>query len=588
MQHYQAPLRDMRYIIEDWLNAPSDWQKMPATAELDGELCEQILEEVSRFATGVLAPLNAQGDQEGCRFSDGEVSTAEGFSAAYKAYINAGWPTLSIRAEDGGQGLPQLLNVALLEMFYACNHAWAMYTGIAHGAYECLRHHAPDWLRERYLPGIVSGEILPTMCLTEPQAGSDVGLLRTRAEPSDNDSYRIFGSKIFASGGEHDLTPNILHLVLARLPNAPKGSKGISLFVVPKLLSDGKRNAVHCDGIEHKMGIRASATCSLRFDGAQGWLLGEPNQGLAAMFVMMNSARLYVGMQGLGHTEAAWQSAMGYAADRHQMRAVSRPVGSALADADPIHYHPAMRRTLLELRTRSEGMRMLGYWVAHLLDLAEHATEPEQRQQSNELSMLLTPLIKAFFTEQGFVQSSAALQVFGGYGYSQEYPIEQTLRDSRIAMIYEGTNEIQANDLLLRKVLRSRSNTLATLLDTYRQEASLAAQTPEWYASAQSVLEQCTQLEHAVEKIRQAETQDPEAPYRSAGDFLQWLAMLSLSYVWLRAAGVSQGRTDDPIHARKLESARFFFSYDMPKTQHHSAMVNACLEAPMPYLVDSK
>jgi alkylation response protein AidB-like acyl-CoA dehydrogenase len=586
MQQYQAPLRDMRYVIEDWLRAPQAWQEMPAMAELDSELAEQILEEAARFASDVLAPLNASGDQQGCLYANGEVRTPNGFPAAYKAFAEAGWPALAVRVEDGGQGLPQLLNAALLEMFYACNHAWAMYTGIAHGAYECLRHHAPEWLRQRYLPGIVSGELLPTMCLSEPQAGSDVGLLRTRAEPNADGSHRITGNKIFASGGEHDLTTNILHLVLARLPDAPAGSRGISIFVVPKLLDDGSRNAVHCDGIEHKMGIRASATCALRFDGAHGWLLGKANQGLAAMFVMMNSARLYVGMQGLGHTEAAWQSAMGYAAERRQMRAVKRPTGSPVAEADPIHYHPAMRHTLLNLRAHSEGMRMLGYWVAHLLDQSEYAADPEQRQQSTELAMLLTPLVKAYFTEQGFQQASAALQVFGGYGYSQEYPIEQTLRDSRIAMIYEGTNEIQANDLLLRKVLRNPSTALPALLALYRGEASLASESPEWSEAAESLIEQCDQLEQTIEEIRKAEAQDPEAPYRSAGDFLHWLAVLSLGYVWLRAARVSQGREDDPIHASKQESARYYFSFCLPKAKHHAALVQVGLATILPFLPD--
>lgn len=584
MQHYQAPLRDMRYVIEDWLQAPQAWQEMPGMASLDSELAEQILEEAARFASGVLAPLNASGDRQGCRYADGEVRTPDGFPAAYRAFVEAGWPALAVKVEDGGQGLPQLLNAALLEMVYACNHAWAMYTGIAHGAYECLRHHAPDWLRQRYLPDIASGELLPTMCLSEPQAGSDVGLLRTRAVPSDDGCHLISGSKIFASGGEHDLTENILHLVLARLPDAPDGSRGISLFVVPKLLEDGSRNAVHCNGIEHKMGIRGSATCALRFEGARGWLLGEANQGLAAMFVMMNSARLYVGMQGLGHTEAAWQSAMGYAAERRQMRAVKRPEGSPATEADPINYHPAMRHTLFNLRTHSEGMRMLGYWVAHLLDQAEHSANPQQRQQSAELAMLLTPLVKAYFTEQGFLQASAALQVFGGYGYSQEYPIEQTLRDSRIAMIYEGTNEIQANDLLLRKVLRNPSATLPSLLALYRQETSLGLAIPEWREAAESLSEQCDQLEQAVEKIRLAEALDPEAPYRSAGDFLHWLAVLSLGYVWLRAARVSQGREDDPIHAKKQESARYFFSFCLPKAKHHAALVQAGLVTTLPFL----
>ncbi|WP_455921177.1 acyl-CoA dehydrogenase [Pseudomonas putida] len=583
MEHYQAPLDDMRYVIADWLDAPATWARLPALQEVDADLADQVLKEAARFASGVIAPLNANGDRQGCRFADGKVSTPDGFPAAYQAFVDAGWPALAAHAEDGGQGLPQLLNTALLEMLYACNHAWSMYTGIAHGAYECLRLYAPQWLRERYLPAIVSGEILPTMCLSEAQAGSDVGLLRTRAEPLEDDGYLISGSKIFASGGEHDLTHNILHLVLARLPNAPAGSRGISLFVVPKHLPDGSLNAVHCDGIEHKMGIHGSATCALRFDGAHGWMLGEPNQGLAAMFAMMNSARLYVGMQGLGHAEAAWQSALNYALDRRQMRAVSRPADAVVQEADPIHFHPALRHTLLELRVHTQGMRMLGYWVAHMLDLSHYSPEAPERESCSALTQLLTPLVKAHFTERGFLSASAALQVFGGYGYCQEYPIEQTLRDSRIAMIYEGTNEIQANDLLLRKVLRGKGS-LSALMKLYRDEAALVANTAQWSEPARAFAQQTSRLEGAVEEIREAELDDAEAPYRVAGSFLRWLAVLSEGYVWLRAVRVSDGKLDNPLHAAKLESARYFFDFCLPNASHHEDQVSIGLKATLPFL----
>ncbi|WP_046785886.1 acyl-CoA dehydrogenase family protein [Pseudomonas putida] len=583
MEHYQAPLEDMRYVITDWLEAPATWARIPALQEVDAALTDQVLKEAARFSSSVIAPLNATGDRQGCRFAEGKVRTPDGFPAAYQAFVDAGWPALAAHTEDGGQGLPQLLNTALLEMLYACNHAWAMYTGIAHGAYECLRLYAPQWLRERYLPAIVSGEILPTMCLSEPQAGSDVGLLRTRAEPAGDDGYIICGSKIFASGGEHDLTQNILHLVLARLPGSPAGSRGISLFVVPKHLPDGSQNNIHCDGIEHKMGIRGSATCALRFDNALGWMLGEPNQGLAAMFAMMNSARLYVGMQGLGHAEAAWQSALTYALDRRQMRAVSKPAGAPEQEADPIHFHPALRHTLLELRVHTQGMRMLGYWVAHMLDISQYSNEAVERESCTALTLLLTPLIKAHFTERGFFSASAALQIFGGYGYCQEYPIEQTLRDSRIAMIYEGTNEIQANDLLLRKVLRGKGS-LGALMDLYRGEAALMADAAIWSEPARVFEQQTCRIEEAVEAIRQAESTDPEAPYRVAGAFLRWLAVLSEGYVWLRAVRVSCGNADSPIHAEKLESARYFFDYCMPKAAHQADQVRIGLKASLPFL----
>ncbi len=583
MQHYQAPLDDMRYVIEEWLEAPKDWQQMPALAEIDASLARQVLEEAARFATEELTPLNASGDRLGCTYAQGEVRTPQGFAAAYQAFVDCGWPALTARPEDGGQGLPQLLNVALLEMLYASNHAWAMYTGIAHGAYECLRHHAPAWLRDRYLKAIVSGTVLPTMCLTEPQAGSDIGLLRCRAEAITDGSYQLTGNKIFASGGEHDLTDDILHLVLARLPDAPTGSRGISLFAIPKRLADGSRNAVHCDGIEHKMGIRGSATCCLRFDQAKGWLLGEPHKGLEAMFLMMNSARLYVGMQGLGYTESASQQAHTYARERRQMRAIARPKSAPhQTDADPIHYHPPVRQALLSLHLSSQGMRMLGYWVAHLLDQSEYAQTPEQRERSTRLAALLTPLVKASFTEQGFRQASAALQVFGGYGYSQDYAIEQTLRDSRIAMIYEGTNEIQANDLLVRKVLRE-PEALQALLALICDEAEKTGNLLNWRPAAQAVLAQCTSLENAVAEIAKRSLGDAEVPYRVAGNFLCWLAQLSLGFVWLRAARLAEGRESDLQHLGKQESARCFFDRFEAEAQPYVLRVRSDLESTLPF-----
>ncbi|WP_288097629.1 acyl-CoA dehydrogenase [Pseudomonas sp.] len=577
MWSYQAPLRDMQFVLEHWLQAPQAWSRSPAFEALDMALAVQVLEEAGRFSQGVLAPLNSSGDRQGCRWEAGQVSTPDGFAEAYRAYVDGGWPALACADALGGQGLPQLLDAALQEMLYASNHAWAMYTGIAHGAYLCLKTHAAPWLQARYLPDIVSGQALPTMCLTEPQAGSDVGLLRCRAELQADDSYRLSGSKLFISGGEHDLTANILHLVLARVPDAPPGSRGISLFLVPKLLDDGQLNSVRCDGIEHKMGIKGSATCSLVFDGAQGWLIGDAHRGLAAMFVMMNSARLHVGLQGLGHVEAAWQNARQYAAERLQMRAPSRPQGVPVQAADPIRYHPAMRRVLLELRTTSEGMRAIGYWAAHLLDQAEHDPDPQARECAGQLAQLLTPIIKAFFTDQGFRQASNALQVFGGYGYVAEFAIEQTLRDSRIAMIYEGSNEIQANDLLLRKVLGDEGRAFGLLLAALRAEAEHAGQCAEGAGFARALDSLCDSLASVVKAIRERSLEDIEYPYRAAPDFLQLCGVALLAMAWTRAARVSRALPeDDPLRAAKLQSAGFFFDY-LPSrvTQHLSAIDGA-------------
>ncbi len=563
MWSYQAPLRDMQFVLEHWLQAHDAWEA------LDLPLAMHVLEEAARFTQGVLAPLNSSGDRQGCRWQAGQVSTPDGFAEAYRAYAQGGWPGLACAEALGGQGLPQLLDAALQEMLYASNHAWAMYTGIAHGAYLCLKTHGEPWLQARYLPAIISGQALPTMCLTEPQAGSDVGLLRCRAEPQADGSYRLSGSKLFISGGEHDLTANILHLVLARLPDAPSGSRGLSLFLVPKLLDAGQVNGVRCDGIEHKMGIKGSATCSLVFDAAQGWLIGDANRGLAAMFVMMNSARLHVGLQGLGHAEAAWQNARQYAAERVQMRAPSRPEAVAAQAADPIHYHPAMRRVLLELRTTSEGMRAIGYWAAHLLD--------QQDASAVALAQLLTPIIKAFFTEQGFRQASNALQVFGGYGYVAEFAIEQTLRDSRIAMIYEGSNEIQANDLLLRKVLGDDGRAFGLLLDTLRAEAGQGALYAECAAFAEALGNLCDSLAATVSALREQAQEDREYPYRAAPDFLQLCGVALLAFAWARAARVSRALPEeDPLRAAKLQSAGFFFDYLPARlAQHLGAIVSA-------------
>ncbi len=561
----------MQFVLQHWLQADKAWQAMPPHADLDLDLAWQVLEQAARFTEQVLVPLNATGDRQGCRMEAGQVRTPHGFPAAYQAYVEAGWPALACAPQFGGQGLPLVLDAALQEMLFASNHAWAMYTGIAHGAYQCLQAHASEQLQARYLPGIVSGEILPTMCLTEPQAGSDLGLLRCRAEPLGDGRYAITGNKLFISGGDHDLTRQIVHLVLARLPGAPAGSRGLSLLLVPKWLKDGQRNAVQCEGLEHKLGIRGSATCALRFEAASGWLVGQAHGGLAAMFVMMNSARLHVGLQGLAHAEAAWQCAREYAMARRQMNAPGQPKGQA----DPIHLHPAMRRVLLELRVRSEGMRALGYWAAHWLDVAAAATDPGQRAKAATLAALLTPVIKAAFTEQGFTLASKALQVFGGYGYTCEFSIEQTLRDSRIAMIYEGTNEVQANDLLLRKVLGDGGAGMALLLGELRKEAGTGM--------AAAVLQRvCAVLQGLLAEVMAKAAADPEYPYRAAGDFLQLCATALQAFAWARTERCLQALpVDAPLRLQKQESIGFFCNYLMLDFDRQVAAV-AAAAAPLP------
>jgi alkylation response protein AidB-like acyl-CoA dehydrogenase len=568
MWHYDAPLRDLRYVIEELLDLPAQWAAMPAFAELDATTARQVVEEAARFATDVVAPLNARGDLEGCRWRDGEVQTPAGFADAYRAFVAAGWPALPYDPADGGQGLPQVLNAALYEMLAGANHAWTMYPGLLHGACECLHAHASPELKAAWLGRLVSGEWLATMCLTEPQAGSDLGLATTRAAPQADGSVLLSGSKIFISGGEHDLTDNIVHLVLARLPDAPAGSKGLSLFLCPKLLPDGRRNAVRCDGIEKKMGIKGSATCTLGFDGATAWPVGEANRGLAAMFVMMNSARLHVALQGLGHAHAAHTNALRYAGERRQSRAPQRTAAGA---ADPIVAHPAVRRVLLRQRVLVEGGRVLAIEAAHLLDLAAHAPDDATRARADERVSLLTPVLKAFLTDNGHAIANDALQVFGGHGYVHEWGIEQCVRDSRIAMIYEGTNQIQAIDLLVRKVAADGGARFEAWLDELRQAV------PASGALAAAVRDGIAALRRETRELLALARDDAELPYRVADDFLRATGLLLVAHTWARADALSArpAHAADPWHAAKRASARHCADHLMPEFGHALALLRA-------------
>ncbi|WP_028217080.1 acyl-CoA dehydrogenase [Paraburkholderia oxyphila] len=589
---YCAPLRDMRFVIDEWIGAPEWWCGVPGWADLDAATAHQVLEEAARFVMERIAPLNAGGDLAGCRFENGELTLPEGFRASYRDYVEAGWPTLALDAGHGGQGLPYLLDVALQEMLAGANHAWLMSPGLTHGAAACLIAHGSADLRATWLPKIASGEWLTTMCLTEPQAGSDLSLLRARATPdAAHDGYRIDGNKIFITGGDHDLTENIVHLVLARLPDAPAGSKGLSLFIVPKWLEDGAagrvRNGVHCEGIEKKMGLKASPTCSMRFEQALGWLVGEPHRGLASMFVMMNAARLQVAMQGIGHAHSAWQRAQAYAAQRVQMRAVSAPPDYAGEPGQPapIAFHPAMRRTLLDLRAVVEGERAIGYWIGHWLDVAARHAQAREREAAARLASLLTPVAKAFFTANGFAAASDALQVFGGYGYIHEYGIEQTVRDSRVAMLYEGTNEIQAIDLLVRKVLADRGETLRALLDHMRTEAQQCGAV----ALAQPLGARLGALADEVGRVSggllRASSQDAELPYRVAGDYLALLGWLLLGFAWARAMRLACGASaDDPFYAEKRATAQYFFDYPLAAFDYRLRLIEAGCQAPLPHV----
>lgn len=576
MWTYRAPLRDIEFVIKEWLNAQSDWKDIPNFAELDQDTIEQILSSAGQFTAEVLAPINSPGDIEGCHYADGKVITPKGYRETYQAYVEAGWPSLACEPAFGGQGLPQLLNCALYEMLVAACHAWAMYPGLAHGAYECIRTHGSDFLKEQYLPRLVNGEWLATMCLTEAHAGTDLGLLRTRAVADDaaNGCYRITGTKIFISGGEHDLTGNIVHLVLARLPDAPVGSRGISLFLVPKFLPDGRRNGVHCDGIEKKMGIKGSATCVLSFDQASGWIIGEPHRGLAAMFVMMNAARLHVGLQGLSHSEAAYQNALQYALDRKQMR-VPTSADKHGANADLIVKYPPVRRVLMQLRAFVQGQRALAYWIAHLLDCAEHHSDEARRKECAQLVSLLTPMGKSFFTDNGFALSSAALQVFGGHGYIHENAIEQTVRDSRIAMLYEGTNEIQAIDLLLRKIIGDRGAAFAQLMKLIEAEAQACNAMAACAAFAEQLHTASSALANTVALILREVATDTELPYRVADDLMRAFGLLMLAFAWARTARIAQSHDGaDEFYKDKLVTAQFCFDFVLLELPYRLEMIN--------------
>ena len=564
---YQPTLADTGFLLFDVLQAPAQLHGLPQLTEADQPLMAQVLGEAGKFVAEVVAPLSRQGDEAGCRWQAGAVTTPPGFRDAYQAFVQAGWPALACAEEDGGQGLPWVLEGVLYEWLAAANHGWTMAPGLLHGAYECLRHHGSDTLKAAYLPQIASGAWLATMCLTEPHAGSDLGLVRTQAVPVEGTSdYQVSGTKIFISGGEHDLTDNIVHLVLARLPGAPSGPKGLSLFLVPKLLADGDGrsagpsqarpapsggsephavesvgawvpNTVACERIEEKMGLHGSPTCVMRFDAATGWLIGQPGAGLNAMFVMMNAARLHVALQGVGLLDAAWQKAHAYALERRQMRAPgAAPASRGNEPADLIAEHPAVRRVLDVQRAWIDGGRLLAYRTGLLLDVARLHPDAAERAQAQQWCSLVTPVLKAACTHQAFHGASECLQVFGGHGYVREWGIEQIVRDARVAMIYEGTNEIQAIDLLQRKVLPDGGKALGALLLGLR--GTLDASRP-FDAEVLRRLAEARYLSTTLCAACAAPDADPALAARVADDFLRAVALVLLAWAWSQILATS-------------------------------------------------
>jgi alkylation response protein AidB-like acyl-CoA dehydrogenase len=573
MQVYEAPLRDMRFVLHE-LHGDDGFGDLAAHAEFTPDLLDAVLEEAARMAQEILLPLNAPGDIEGCRIENGVVRTPAGFKAAYDQFREAGWAALASDPQWGGQGLPESINKLVEEMICATNVSFSLYPGLTHGATTAIEGHASDDLKQAYLPKMVSGEWSGTMCLTESHCGTDLGLLRTRAVPQEDGSFRVTGSKIFISAGDHDLTDNVIHLVLARMPDAPAGVKGISLFLVPKFLPNadgtlGNANGVTVAGIEHKMGMKASATCQMNFDDSVGWLVGEPHKGMAAMFTMMNTERVSVGVQGLGIGEAAYQSAVAYARERLQGRALG---GAKRPDlpADPIIVHPDVRRMLLTARVYTEGCRALGGWVSRALDAEKASADPEVRARATDFIALMTPVVKALFTDLGYDAANLAVQTYGGHGYIREHGVEQYVRDARIAMIYEGTNGIQALDLVGRKMparmgrnLRAFFHPVSNFLDAHEGEEAIKPM-------AQGLRQAFGALQLATGMIAQRGMKDPEEAGAAATDYLRLLGLVGMGYCFLKSARIAQqklaeGTDEAGFYKAKIATAGFFFDRILPQ-----------------------
>ena len=570
MPAYKAPLRDISFVMNELLESEKLYQTLPGYEEATADLMNAIVEEGAKFAENVLSPLNQSGDEEGCHWSEEGVTTPKGFAEAYRQYVDNGWPALSASVEDGGQGMPNLMGIVINEMAGTANWSWLMYPGLSHGAVKTIEEHGDAEQKKKYLTKLVQGEWTGTMCLTEAHCGSDLGLLRTKAEPQADGSYAITGTKIFISAGDHDMAENIVHIVLARLPDAPAGTKGISLFIVPKFNvnadgSLGERNAVTCASIEKKMGIKASATCVMNFDGATGYLIGPPNRGLNCMFTFMNTARIGTAIQGLAHGQLAFTGALSYAKERLAMRSLTGPKNPD-GPADPIIVHPNVRRMLLTQKAFVEGSRAFLYFLAQLGDIVDAGNE-EQAKAADDLMALLTPIGKAFVTETGYEAANIGVQVYGGHGFIREWGMEQIVRDARISMLYEGTTGIQALDLLGRKVIGSGGKLLlgfTSLIDEFcaANEGAefvdvLKAYKDEWLGLSM--------------KIGEAAMQNPDEAGSAAVDYLMYSGYVTLAYFWARMAvlakrKIAEGASDTSFYEAKLMTARFYFERLLPRT----------------------
>lgn len=577
MSDYNAPLRDLRFVLHEVFNAEKVWAQLPQLQEtVDSETADAILEEAAKVTGQLIAPLSRNGDEQGAQWDNGIVTTPDGFKEAYSTYIEGGWVGLSGNPAYGGMGMPKMLSVQFEEMLYAADSSFALYSALTSGACLAIDAHASETLKNTYLPPLYAGRWAGVMCLTEAHAGTDLGLIRTRATENSDGSYQITGSKIFITGGEQDLTENIIHLVLAKLPDAPEGARGISLFLVPKVNvnPDGSlasANAVSCGSIEHKMGIKASATCVINFDDAKGYLVGEPNKGLAAMFTMMNYERLSIGIQGIGCAETSYQRAADYARERLQSRAATGAENPEQA-ADPIIVHADVRRMLLTMKSMTEGGRAFACYVGKQLDIAKFSPDPALAEQAQDLVALLTPVTKAFFTDTGLESCVHGQQVFGGHGYISEWGQEQLVRDVRIAQIYEGTNGIQALDLVGRKLVANRGAFLQTFTQRIREQVSQ----PDTLYSAEvlSAVERLESVSHWL--LEQAADNKNEIGAASV-EYLHLFGYVAYAWMWSRMASAAQNNhaQEPDFYRAKLATADFFFSRMLPRTLALEASIKA-------------
>ena len=585
MPDYKAPLRDMQFVMNEVLDFPNHYQSVPGCAEATPDMVDAIVNEGAKFCEQVLAPLNRVGDEQGCEWSAEGVKTPDGFKEAYQQYVEGGWPSMTAREEFGGQGLPDSLGVVLSEMIGTANWSWGMYPGLSHGAMYTIEMHGSDEQRQTYLTKLVSGEWTGTMCLTEPHCGSDLGTLRSKAEPNDDGSYKITGTKIFISAGDHDLAENIVHIVLARLPDAPEGTKGISLFIVPKFLPNeagglGDRNHVKCGSLEHKMGIHGNATCVMNFDDAVGYLIGPPHKGLNCMFTFMNFARIGTAVQGSSSAEAAFQGGLAYAKERLAMRSLT---GAKFPDkvADPIIVHPDVRRMLLTTKAFAEGGRALLYLTAKHVDIVQRSDDDNMKKESDDLLAFLTPIAKAFLTEVGFEATNHGLQVYGGHGYIAEWGMEQLVRDCRISMLYEGTTGIQSLDLLGRKVLMTQGE----MLKKFTKIVHKFCKANESHKGFKSLIKTLSEENKAwgdmTLKVGMKAIKNRDEVGAAAVDYLMYSGYMVLGYLWLQMAIVAESKLaaaegdEKAFYESKISTARFYFERILPRTQTHKACVLA-------------